>query len=65
MDEIGQSHIGETPHNTNDWGVLFRLLDPDDQRPWSVDELVRDRTDSNTSPLGTPLTRLSGSRAPG
>lgn len=45
----------------NDWAVMERLLSEGDQRPWSVDELVRDR-DKRAKPEDVldAIRRLSG-----
>jgi hypothetical protein len=48
--------------NAHDWGVLQRLLERDDHRPWHVEEIVRSREDRNTGAQETrdAITRLYG-----
>jgi hypothetical protein len=48
--------------NGHDWGVILRMLNPDDQWPWSIEELVRDRNSAHVTPEDThnALTRLRG-----
>ncbi len=45
----------------DDWAVMERLMSEGDQRPWSVDELVRDR-DKRAKPEDVidAIKRLSG-----
>jgi len=35
------NHEPAAQENDQDWSVLITLLSDDDQRPWSVDELIR------------------------
>lgn len=48
--------------NMHDWGVMVRILGNEDQRPWSIEEMIRDRTDAHTSRENTTeaIRRLHG-----
>lgn len=48
----------EEAENVNDWAIMHRLLDEHDQRPWSVEELIRDH--GNKLAIIDALARLQG-----
>ncbi|HEX5309032.1 MAG TPA: hypothetical protein VFW38_08125 [Solirubrobacteraceae bacterium] len=59
QEQPNQAAESEARH---EWGVMIRLITPDDQRPWSVVELVRDRNDRGVTSADTleALKRLDG-----
>ena len=45
MPETQPNHDPVDREAQAEWGVLNLLIDPDDQRPWSIDEIIRERGD--------------------
>jgi hypothetical protein len=59
MPSIEPNEAAETT-NAHDWGVMHRLLVADDHRPWTVDELVRDRAEVSREDTLDAIRRLAG-----
>lgn len=55
-----EPNAGREVSDTHDWGVLQRLIGTDQQPPWSVDELVRDRTEASRTDTLDAIARLAG-----
>jgi hypothetical protein len=58
MQEQPTADIGQQ-QDMADAGIMCRLLTHDDQRPWSVEELIRDR-DSRAGDTTDAVARLRG-----
>jgi hypothetical protein len=60
MPDTERNPIAEE-EDRNDWAVMERLLSENDQRPWSIDEFIRDR-DKRAKPEDVldAIRRLSG-----
>jgi hypothetical protein len=57
---VQQPNAMQAAYDVHDWGVMLRLLPPDDQRPWSVEEIVRDRIEASREDTLDAIERLAG-----